>query len=317
MRKIDELAQWLRERDHIVILTHVHPDGDALGSTSAICMALQKMGKQAVCVCDDPVPSDLAFLPVSAVQPEQLPFAPRWALLCDAGDAGRAGRSGKLLDQVQGASTLDHHGTSRGVGDICIIEPKSSATGVLVLELIRSLGVSLDRDMAACLYAAITTDTGNFAFSNTNPDALRAVADCLETGLDAEDMNYRLFRARRMQKTRLIGAALYDMEFLRDGRVALIQITREKMARCGASGEDIDTIVNFGMDTKGVAVSVLLEERGSTVKVSLRSRGELDVSALAARLGGGGHKNAAGATLDLSIGEAAMRVTGMIDEMLK
>ena len=140
---------------------------------------------------------------------------------------------------------------------------------------------------------------------------------CLETGLDAEDLNYRLFRARRMQKTRLIGAALYDMEFLRDGRVALIQITREKMARCGASGEDIDTIVNFGMDTKGVAVSVLLEERGSAVKVSLRSRGELDVSVLAARLGGGGHKNAAGATLHMSMDEAVQTVHDLINETLK
>lgn len=317
MTKIDELAQWLRERDQIAILTHVHPDGDALGSTSAICMALKKLGKQAVCVCDDPVPSNLTFLPVSAVSPENLPFAPQWALLCDAGDASRAGRSGEILSRVQDTATLDHHATSRGEGSLRIIEPQVSATGVMALDLIRALGVSLDRDMAACLYAAITTDTGNFAFSNTTPAALRAVADCLETGLDAEDMNYRLFRARRMQKTRLIGAALHDIEFFRDGRVALIRITRDMMARCGATGEDIDTIVNFGMDTLGVAVSVLLEERGDAIKMSLRSRDILDVSALAARMGGGGHKNAAGATLHMSMDEAVQTVHDLINETLK
>ena len=317
MSGISDLARWLAAASDVAVVTHVHPDGDALGTSGALVRALTRMGKRAACLCDDPAPHNLAFLPVEVYQPENVPFAPRYVLVCDAGSEDRIGRCAGLLSSADGAATLDHHGTSQGIGDVRVIDGGAAATGVLALALIHELGVEPDRDMAALLYAAVATDTGNFSFRNTNPAAMRAAAECLEAGIDLDDMNFRLFRARRMQKTRLIGAAIDGMSFLMEGRLAVIRVDRAMLDRCGAASEDIDTIVNFGMDTEGVQVSMLIEQRGDAVKASLRSRGDIDVAALAKKLGGGGHKNAAGATLEGTMAEVETLLVRMIGEILE
>ncbi len=317
MATISDLAAWLRRADDVAVVTHIHPDGDALGASGAVAMALERLGKRAACACDDPKPHNLAFLPVRVYPPEGFPFVPRYVLVCDAGSEERIGRCAALLKGADGIATLDHHGTSEGLGEVRVIDSGAAAAGVLALALIRALGVPLTGDMASCLYAAVATDTGNFSFRNTDPAALRAAAECLEAGIDLDDLNFRLFRARRRQKTRLIGAALDGMSFLMDGRLAVIRVDRAMLDRCGAESEDIDTVVNFGMDTEGVEVSLLLEQRGDAVKVSLRSRGDIDVSALATRLGGGGHKNAAGATVEGTMAEAETLLVRMIGEILE
>ncbi len=315
MDSLEVLARWLTEADDVAVITHVHPDADALGTAMAIKLALTALGKRAACVCDDPAPLNYTFLPEPPATPEKLPFAPARALLVDAGDPDRAGRSGAILSQVPSA-TLDHHGTSRGVGEVRVVDPSAPAAGVLALPLIRLLGAPLTRDMAACLYAAIASDTGNFTFPSTTPQSLRAAADCLETGLELGEIAYRLFRARRPARTRLLGAALNAMELRENGRLAILRVTQDMLNRCGATGEDVDLIINYGVDTEGVVAAMLLEQRGDAVKLSLRSRGEFDVSALAASLGGGGHKNAAGATMEMTIEEAAEYVARKIKKIL-
>ncbi len=312
MTRITEaFLHWIQAQDDIAIITHLHPDGDALGSSIALCLALKSLGKRVFVCCQDSAPDFLSMLPLQGnlYQPEALPFEPRAILCVDCAAASRFGRAAALIAPEHPLACLDHHETNDLTCDISLIDPKAAASGELVAELIDALNIEWTADIALCLYAAISTDTGNFAFSCTTPAALRAVARCLETGLDIDSMNYELFRKRTMGRTRLLGAALTGIEYLMHGRLALIRIRRSDFDACGAVDADTESIVNYGVNTAGVEVAIMaVEQKSGAVKFSLRSRGAVNVAQTLLPLGGGGHDRAAGVTLMLPFEEAVAQV---------
>ncbi len=310
--KTKAIAEWLIHNDDIAVITHIMPDGDALGSSLALMHALNAMGKRAF-VCDrDEVPGYLHLLPgwETVVRPDALPFPPKAVIAVDCADEGRMGTAGSLMTADIPCAVIDHHETNQTTVAPSLVDGEASASGVLVLDVLREMGAEITLPIAQCLYAAISTDTGNFSFSNVTPDALTAVAECLKTGLDLADMSFRLFRMKSRGRTKLLGRAINGIEYLEDGQIALIRLKRSDFAECGANDSDTEGIVNFGIDTEGAEVAILAVERVGSTKFSLRTREKINAAQVAASMGGGGHSRAAGVTLQLPLNEAVEQVLG-------
>lgn len=319
LTKTEAIAEWLRANDDIAIVTHIMPDGDALGSALALMHGLKGLGKRAF-VCDrDEVPPHIRMLPgwEGVVTPDRIPFAPKAVIAVDCADEARMGTAGSLMAAGLPAAVIDHHETNKTAITPALLNSGASASGVLVLDVLKALGAELTKDIALCLYIAITTDTGNFCFSNTTPEALNAVAECLKVGVDVADLSFRLFRMKTQGRTRLVGRALNRIEYLEDGQIALIRLSLNDFRECGANDSDTEGIVNFGIDTEGAEVAILAVERATTVKFSLRSRNRVNVAQLAAPLGGGGHAKAAGVTLSLPAEESIALVVNAAKEALR
>ena len=306
-----DIARWLESQRRIAILTHLHPDGDALGASMALALALRARGKEAFVCCQDGAPDFLSMLPAEGLLflPEAAPYAPETVVCVDCGALNRFGRAASLLRPGAPLACIDHHETNDIAASPAFVDPKAAAAGELVAEVIDALGVKLDETLALCLYVAVSTDTGNFSFDCTTPECLSLTARCLQTGLDLSELNYELFRRRTMPRTKLLGRALNGIEFSEGGRLSLMRVRQSDFAECGAGTADTEAVVNFGIDTAGVEIAVLaVELADGTVKFSLRSRGGINVASMAAPLGGGGHAKAAGVTLQAGFDEAVEAV---------
>ena len=310
-----EMARWLLERDDFAVCGHISPDGDSFGSAIALTLALLSLGKRAFAASSERIPHMYEFLPwrETVFLAGEEPFAPRNIVHVDTASPDRVGVrfSG---EETMGKALIDHHDTNPGFDEIRYIDGKASSTGELIAMLLDELGVPITAEIAVCLYTAISTDTGNFQFSNTTPAAMRTVARLVECGLDISAASASLFRTRTLARTRLLGEALHAMRLSDDGRVAVTLVTREMMARCEAGHPDTESIVNYLNEIEGVEAAAMLEEREGAVKISLRSAGRADVSKVAQELGGGGHRFAAGATVFATPEEALRVVEGKLLE---
>ena len=290
-----EIARWILQRDGFAIVPHVSPDGDSYGSCLALALGLKSIGKRAF-VAAPPVPAMYAYLPgQECIFPkESMPFAPEAIVHLDTAAQDR------IATQFEAGiprALVDHHETNRGFDDIRWIDGAASSTGEMLMQLLGEMQIEITPDMATCLYTAISTDTGNFQYSNTTPFALRCTAELLEKGLDLAKTSAHLFRSRTLARTQLLGEALHAMRLSHNGQVAITVVTKEMMARCNAGHPDTESIVNYLNEIQGVRAAAMLEERNGETKVSLRSAEWVDVAQIARSLGGGGHKFAAGVTI--------------------
>lgn len=311
---IEALADWLKRRDDVVLLGHISPDGDTVGSSLAVWHALRSLGKRAVVCLPEGVPGMYANLPgadVARTPEDELPFAPKAALAVDVSERDRLGEAGvRLFDACPERAALDHHQTNPGFGQLYALDGEAAAAGEMVVDLIAALGVPLSREMAQCLFVAISTDCGHFSYANTRPETFRAAARCVEAGIDIAAITEGLYRTRTEGRTRLLGLVLSGLERSSDGRLAWARLTEDMLKRAGARREDNEGIVNYLQEMAGVRLAVLAEQRGAaTTKFSLRSKAPVNVARdVAAPLGGGGHELAAGITLQLPLEEALEKV---------
>jgi phosphoesterase RecJ-like protein len=199
---------------------------------------------------------------------------------------------------------------------VSVIDPSASATGELILQLADALNAPITESIAACLYTAIITDCGNFGYSSTTPGTLMMAARCAAAGLSISELNYRLFREKAVPQVRLLGRALAGIEYIREGKVALIRVSKQMKRECGASSDDLDGLVNYGVESRGVEVSLLVEEIDDGIGLSLRSKHYVNVAEAAAALGGGGHARASGATIKLSMEESIAKALHEINKRL-
>lgn len=319
---IEQLADWLRERDDIVLMGHVSPDGDATGSTLALWHALRAMGKRAVVCLPGGMPLLYTWLPgadqILDPETDALPFEPETALAVDVSEHARLGEAGmKLFDRCPFKGVLDHHKTNDGFGQLFALDGEAAAVGELAVDLIVALGVVMDAKMAQCLFVAISTDCGNFNYSNTRPQTFMAAARCVEAGASVDRITEMLYRTRTLGRTRLLGAVLAGLEVSHDGRVAWARLTDEMLRRCDADKEDSEGIINYLIEMIGVKVAVLAIERQEGTKLSLRSKESFNVARdVAVPLGGGGHDCAAGVTLPMPLEKALEKTLAMIHSAL-
>ncbi len=314
MSDVRAIAAAIQGAGSLLLSVHRNPDGDALGSQLALMHALEALGKRVSVHNLDPVPEIYRFLPGA----DRITSGPAVAGRFDAvvvldAEPSRTG----IFDASAPADVLiniDHHVTNPRVWPLTWLDADAAATGELVYALIQELKVPIDRSMALCLYTSIFTDTGSFRYSNTSARSMRIAAAMIEAGADPWLVTENVYESFAFRRLKLLGMVLSGIERSADGRIAWVVVTEELFRQNNATAEDTDNFINFVRSTKGVEVAVLFRQTDDRqYKISLRSKGRVDLSGLAQSLGGGGHKNAAGATLDGNLTEVRERVIGAVD----
>ncbi len=315
---LNAAARFFSAHSDILFIAHVSPDGDTLGSCLALYQMALAMNKSAQIVCEEPVPRIYRFLPYAerVTLPESARTA-RAVMCVDCADLKRAGDSEFLFHAAEATFNIDHHGTNDRYAQGNFVQA-AAATGELVYELLHRLKLTLTRDVASCLFAAISTDTGNFSYSNTSADTFRIVAELMEAGIDLPALNRSLFRTIPYRKVRLTGLAITKIELFCGGRFGMAAITQEDLRSCGASGEDAEGIIDWIRDIDSVELAVLLRESADgRIRVSMRGKASVSVGDIAVAFGGGGHRFAAGCTFDLPMQEAMAQIRRTVEAALE
>jgi len=322
MRDVAGIAEALAGAESVCICSHVSPDGDTIGSALAMRLILQQMGRRSRLFCQDKVPDNLMFLPGAGEirRPEENGDEKYDLFLSvDVSDIGRLGECEKLMSRCSRSAQIDHHGTNHAFAEVNSIDGNASATCVMILEQMKAMGVKLTPEIAQCLYAGISTDTGNFSFDCTDAEAFRAMGDLREAGLPLAEINMVLFREKSRPQLLLLGRAINGMRFEgKDGQIAVMTLTRKDFLECGARNEHADTIVNFGLETTGTRMAVLgREDEPGEIKFSLRAKSPERIDDVAQKLGGGGHPQACGATLMGTLDDTVPVVVAALAEKLE
>lgn len=316
--KYPEAVALVRGGTRFLVMCHRRPDADALGSALGLAAILRAAGKLADVLVPDEIPPSLHFLPGIADVRSTLEAEERFdaTFVTDTAAAALL-PPGFPPPEVRGTTVVvDHHVAHDGFGDLKIRDTTACATAEVVLDLMEDLGVDeLPASAAMPLYAAIVADTGGFRYASTRPDTLRTAARLLERGAEPWTAAYHLFEAWPLEQLELLRAVLGTLVTTADGRIATLRVTRAMLESIGATDTMVEGLVNYGRMLQGVEIAALLWEqadepgvKGPITKVSLRSRGEADVAAVALALGGGGHRTAAGTLLAMPIDEAEARV---------
>lgn len=304
----EEVLSALRRHRRVLIAAHLHPDADAMGSCLALAWTLRAVGSDALVFNEDGVPSFLNFLTLPCpvlTSLDTLPCDPELVVCLDCGDRARLGSVIQpLLDRVPTVN-IDHHLANPLFGtEANWVDPDMAATGEMVALIAEALRIPLHGALAEALYVAVSADTGNFSYGNTTPGALRLVADMLEQGLNLPRLRECMENNWNESRMRLWGRAMQEARILEEGRLAVAVISLETLRACNATREDSEGLVEQLRRLAGVRVALMLreEEKDGRVqtKASLRSSGNDNVRDVAAQFGGGGHRNAAGATLPLN-----------------
>jgi phosphoesterase RecJ-like protein len=316
-RDAGAVVEALKGHRSFSVSTHVSPEGDALGSAIALALALRSAGKTADVVIKDPVPGFLDFLPYQGVvqRHNTLPQGYDVLAVVDCGDLARTGMFEAAPPPVKLVVNIDHHVTNRGFGGLNWIVPDATASGTMVYELIRAWGLPISREIALCLYTTLLTETGSFHYSNTKPATLRMAADLLECGVDPAQVSQALYDRNSPGRLKLLGELLSGMERHASGKIAWVTVTQAIFRATGTTAEDTDEMVNYPRSLRGVEVAALFREVTPTqCKVSLRSQGRVNVANVAEQFGGGGHRNAAGATVQGDVASVKSRVIAAVAE---
>jgi phosphoesterase RecJ-like protein len=289
---LDEVLDQIRRGQNFILTSHARPDGDAVGSALACCQMLRSMGKQANVVLSDGVPCIYRSLPFSELvlrTAEQAPDADV-AIILECDSVQRTGLAG--LDRHY-LINIDHHATARRFADVNWIDPSACSTAEMIFSLARKAGVNVSPEMATCLYTAVLADTGSFCFPGTTERTFVLAQELVRCGANPVRIAHDMYFSNPISKMRLLGTALSTLQ--RDGSLVWMHVDRAAMQRCHASEEDCEGLVNYALAIGGVEVALFFREQSDgRFRVSLRSKGAVNVAAVAKAFGGGGHECASG-----------------------
>ncbi|HHD56362.1 MAG TPA: bifunctional oligoribonuclease/PAP phosphatase NrnA [Desulfobulbaceae bacterium] len=307
MTGIEGAVGLIARSEKFILVTHIKPDGDALGSLLGLADVLRSMGKRVLCYLEEEVPELYRFLPgatlietsLTAVRNFQRTVCGEIVVIAlDCGDMNRLGKSGPLLRDIHPFSVIDHHKGNGGFGDVNWIEPHRSSTGEMIVDLVEELGVGLSPRAATCLYTALVTDTGSFRYASTSSHTYRVAARLVECGAEPGKINEQLYDNYPLKRLLLMQQVLGTLRMFADDRIGVICVRRSMLEQTGASLADTENFINLPRAVNTVQVAVFFKEGEDMISVSLRSRGDCDVSIVAARFGGGGHALASGFRVD-------------------
>src|SRR6187401_516199 len=308
--ELTAVADAIRGHERFVITTHENPDGDALGSLLAMKLTLDQLGKDSVMVLsgEAPLPGEYAFMPLAELRrrwPDDV--SERVLLAVDCANESRIGDP-EVLGRVPLAVNIDHHHDNTRFGQVNLIVADASSTGEVLRDVFSELDVELTPEIAEPLYIALVTDTGRFQYANTTPKALRLAAELVEAGADVNRVFQGVYENVQFAKLKLLARALDRARELEGGEIIVSHLLRDDFEAVGATEPYSEGIIDVLRSVEGALVSALIREPprdgGAVRKVSLRSSvHEVDVSAIARKSGGGGHREAAGFSSDLSVDE--------------
>ncbi|HEV3407601.1 MAG TPA: bifunctional oligoribonuclease/PAP phosphatase NrnA [Gaiellaceae bacterium] len=302
----------IRAHERFLVTTHENPDGDSLGSILATKVALERLGKDVVMYLAGrtPLPREYEFMPLEDLRRRTPPddAHERLLLALDCANARRMGPDSELLDRAPLVVNVDHHHDNTRFGDLNLIVPEASSTGEILYELFDALGAEMTPEIAEALYIALVTDTGRFMYANTTPKALRLAAKLVEAGADVQRVFQGVYENVAFAKLKLLARALDHARVYEGGRLIISHLERRDFEAAGAAEPFSEGIIDYLRAVEGADVAALIREppspNGPTRRVSLRTRDEyLDVSRIARKSGGGGHKQAAGFSSEASLDE--------------
>ena len=306
-----EVAQILHAHDHYVIVTHRRPDGDTLGSSALLCRGLRQLGKKAHIL-------------------ENPEITPKYTHLHE-GLTKAAAETGDFVVTVDVASDnmlpecfkglafdlrIDHHGSATSFTPVELVEPGAAACGEIIYWVLMEMGAELDVPMANALYTAVSTDTGCFRYANTTGDTFAVAAACAKAGAEVFQINQALFETNSLARLQVQSWMLQNAHFLQDGKVAICPLPKAVEEQFGAREDDLDNISGFPRTIEGVKIAATIREEGEgRVKMSVRAVPGQDAAAICAKFGGGGHKGAAGASMNMTLDEAVEAVKAAMPEI--
>ena len=305
------VAEALRSNDRFIVTTHENPDGDALGSLLATTFALRELGKDADMYLfgEVPIPNEYEFMDFAGIVRGANPnSSDRVVVALDCANERRLGPESALLEKAQLVVDIDHHHDNTRFGKVNLIVGHASSTGEILADVFRELGVSLTPEIAEALYIAVVTDTGRFQYANTTAKALRLAAELVEAGADVHRVFQGVYENVAFAKLKLVARALENAEVFEGGRVVVSHLEREDFEHAGAEEPYSEGIIDYLRAVEGTELAALIREpptaNGPTHRISLRTtEADLDVSAIARKSGGGGHRQAAGFSSEASIEE--------------
>lgn len=304
--ELQQIVDAIRERRRFVVCSHERPDGDSIGSQLAMAYALHALGKTVRVVNSDPAPPPIQSFPgVPDIEiADRIDSEFDAAIVMECGDLTRTGIAG--LDRFF-VINIDHHPGNKGYGDINWFDDSAAACGEMVFTLIRALDVPLSVEIATHIYLAILTDTGSFHYSSISPQTFDICRQAVEAGVNPVDVARNVYDSNNMGRLKLFGSVLRAMRLDASGRIAIVYVDHEMAREAGGTYEDTEGLVNLPLTVKEIQAVVFFKQlEGDKYRVSLRSKGDVDIGSVAKEFNGGGHKNAAGCT-----------VTGAIDWVQK
>ncbi len=307
---MDKIIRKLNESDEILVASHSHPDGDAIGSLLALGLALEARKKRVLLYNESPVPAVYQFLPsIHRIKSEiGSPNNFKAAVILDCSELPRVGKAADIISKVPCIINIDHHITNSGFGNLQMIDPRASATAELVHKVIKGLGVHVTKAMAYAIYTAIMTDTGSFRFSNTTPEAFAVCHEMVTCGADPYKVAHHVYETVSLNRIRLLNMTFDTIELSENGKMSVMTLTQDMLEATGTKIQDVNGLINYAKQIENVKVAALIYERRkktettakgeipdeSLFHVSLRSDGSVDVALIASVFGGGGHVSAAG-----------------------
>ena len=292
---LQEIASKLKTEKGVAIVTHVRPDGDAVGSALALCRALKTLGIAADVYCDDPVPKKFDYLPGAAdISTEWKDGGYTAMCAVDCAELGRMGGFGGVFGRFRKTYNVDHHVSNTRYAACNYVEDVA-ATAQLIARLVEYLDAIIDRETAICLMNGLSTDTGHFMHANATADVFLAAAKLCECGADAHDVAQRMYRTQSAARLALLSSVNARIRYYADGKIALQTVSHRDMEQTGATVADTEGFIESALSVEGVEIAICMIESGKNAyKISLRSKGKANVNALAQSFGGGGHVLASG-----------------------
>jgi len=318
--KLSDIAGIIEKNENFIILTHFSADGDAIGSSLALSLILQKLDKEVCIIFEEEMSAMYSFLPAASAYclktlPQKPVFGEYTVISLDTGDISRLGERQKIFQKAALSINIDHHHTNQGYADHNFIDSTYSSTGEIVYELMLELGTELDRDISMCIYVAIVTDTGGFKHGNTNSRTHLIVSELLKFEVDTSYIAMQVFDKITKAKLLLMRRALDSLVFFLDSRVIVMKITKDDFDDTKTQDDDTEGLVELARNIENVEIAVFIREsKQDSFRVNLRSNTEFDVSEIAALMNGGGHKKAAGCNFK---GDYEKNLAILIEEISK
>jgi len=303
---LNRIVDAVRTKRRFVLSSHVRPDGDSIGSQLAMAYALRALGKEPRMVNADRAPAPILGFPgVTEIEvADHVDETFDAAIIMECGDLSRTGVRG--LDRSF-LINIDHHQGNSGYGDLNWFDSSAAACGEMVFDLIQALGVPMTQEIATHIYVAIMTDTGSFHYSSISPRTFDICRQALEAGVDPVLVARQVYDSNNMGRLKLFGSVLSAMQIDSSGRIAIVYVDHEMARAAGGTYEDTEGLINLPLTVKEIQAVVFFKQvNGDEYRVSMRSKGDIDIAAVAKKFDGGGHKNAAGCT-----------VTGAVDALQK
>ncbi|HEY0829125.1 MAG TPA: bifunctional oligoribonuclease/PAP phosphatase NrnA [Bacilli bacterium] len=313
--------QFIEEHDNFLVVSHISPDGDAASSTFAMGWMLKQLNKSFTMINEGKIPDKFDYLwgkdQVIDYSATTVNASYKYVISVDCADFERIGKVKELFSGDVMLLNIDHHPTNDYFGAVNLIKDDAAATAELLYDLCENLQIPWQEDLAVCIYTGLMTDTGGFRYSNTTPKVMQIAAKLLQYGVNGHQLAEDLLEKLTLSHILLLKIALSSLTFSLNHKVGWICVTNADIEKTQASHEDLEGLVNYPRNIEGIEVGLLFKEVDkTTVKVSFRSAGRVDVSLIAKELGGGGHMRASGCTVEGSMDQVIPQVLSLIERVL-